>query len=168
MQAWLSACESLVGRLMGFPRAAGEMGLLLFVAILSLVVIMRVVAGAMGIADRGQGRQILSVALGVMVLVAAGGLVSAHLIRLLPQNILRVLVAVGVPLLAGLAVAVPLQMLVLKSRYMPTLIAFAGAVGSCILLLLLVNAVLDSVRAGGEESSKIRKRKQVVEDFINR
>jgi len=167
MEVWIPEIRELMNLLLGRPSTPTEYAVLLGVAALALILGMYAAGRATGVPNLGIVRRLMALSIGVVVLMCAWIGMQKYLLPLVENPNLRYVVMVGVPLLAGMAVVIPLQQIIFRSAYVPTLIAFVSTLVFTLLLILLTNAVLGAVTGGEKETKVIEKRRDTLDSIIN-
>lgn len=103
---------------------------------------------------------LLSILLGA---VAADILVSPYVTSDMIQNIILVLI----PSLILAVIATPLLMLVLKKDYGGALVTVISAVIASVITLFAVSFIVDSLDGSNKEFKRVKKRTNVIDEFIN-
>jgi len=166
MSAWRAGCLRVIHYLLCRPQGGSETAVAWTVALLTLALVMRVATRVVGLAARGEARQALSLVAGLGIGISVASATTIHLLPLCPNAALEFCVLFGFPLLAVLLVGLPMQMILLKARYSQAVIAFGSSVAAAGLLLAVTNSIFDSLASGKQESSRIRQRKVVLEEFL--
>jgi len=164
MGAWTKALEQLGYLLLGNPRSGLEMGVILVLAVLTLLFVLTKAGSAFGISNTGIWYSLIIGILGVVILMAV--MVAAR--RYLPlwkTESLRIWILVGAGLLASLLLVLPLICGIQRTGYLSALLTWFTAVASVAVVIALVGLVFDGLAAGSRSAGKGAERKQQVESF---
>jgi hypothetical protein len=166
MQSWAGEMQAILARVLGHPQTVMDLWALGLIALLSLFLVFKLVIGAAGAADNRSVRLLVSLVLGGLVLLAGAGASAQFLLPKLGHSLPGSMIALGLPILVSLAVAVPLQSLLLRTSYIHTLFAYAASVAVTMLTLMSANSVLAAIHDGDDESARLRAYNRSVEQLI--
>jgi len=166
MDIWIKEFSELVQQLLGGPDSGIEYAVLVAVVAASLILAMYLVGSAMRIPNLGIVRRILALVIGIGFLMTVWVGVQKYLLPFVEVEWLRLAVKFGVPLVAGMAVVIPIQQVIFRSSYVATLITFVASIALAGLLVVLTNAVLGAVLGGEKESATIKHRRDAINSVI--
>jgi hypothetical protein len=134
---------------------------------LVLLLAFEYIAYAFGSAQVGWARILFAAVLGTVLLVGAA---AANSVYILPEldSALVLLATIAIPVLALVIIITPLNCLLRKSKYFCMLSSFSLGILASFLFFSAANAVLGSVRAGGEKSNTIRERRLMTDEFLEK
>ena len=166
MNRWLAAVAAVLDWMLGRPETMVQAVVPGAFGALTLLVVLRFAAQAQGGYDAGWLRRAVGTAILAATALAAAGAARAYAVPRLHASWPRFAVTVGLPVLAVLALAVPLLMLLLHRRYGTTVGAVAVSVFACAIVLVVANAVMDSVRGGNVSFLNVKRRTRTIDHFI--
>jgi len=166
MDIWMREFSELSRQLLGGPESFTEYAVLVAVVIVTLILAMYLVGSAMRIPNLGIIRRLLALVIGIGFLMTVWVGVQKYLLPFVEIEWLRLAVKIGVPLVAGLVVVIPIQQVIFRSSYVATLITFAASIVLAGLLVVLTNAVLGAVLGGEKESATIKNRRDAINSVI--
>ena len=166
MDIWIREFSELIRQLLGDPNSGIEYAVLAVVVTASLILTMYLAGSAMRIPNLGIVRRILALVIGIGFLMTVRVGVQKFLLPFVEAEWLRPAVMIGVPLIAGAAVVIPIQQAIFRSSYVATLITFAASIVLAGLLVVLTNAVLGAVLGGEKESAAIKNRRDAINQVI--
>ena len=79
---------------------------------------------------------------------------------------LRHIVTIALPVVAILIVAIPLMALLMRVDYVGAMIGTLTGTIACVVVILVVGAITDSVSGGNRSFSRVRKRTDTIDNFI--
>ena len=166
MNMWLRELSEIVKLLLGNPKTSLEYVVLGVVVIFVLVLAMYMVGSAMRIQNLGIVRRILALVVGIFFLICAWYGVQEYLLPRVEIEWLRYAIMIGVPVMAGLLIVIPVQQLIFKSAYVATAITFVVSLVLALIFVILTNAVLGVVAGAKVDSSSIQNRTESINKVI--
>jgi hypothetical protein len=166
MDLWIKEFSELIHMMLGSPKGSIGYLVILAVVILVLLVAMGLVGSAMRIPNLGIIRRVLALVIGIGFLMCVWICVHKYLLPFTEIAWLRQAITYGVPLIACLAVVIPVQQFIFKSSYTATVITFAVSLVVAALFVVLANAVLVAVADGKKESISIKEHENTVNKII--
>ncbi len=166
MEIWLRELSEIVHLLLGNPDTLVEYIVLLVLVVAVLLVAMYLVGSATRIPNLGLFRRTIALVVGGSCLMCVWVAVQKHLLPYVETEWLRHVVSIGIPVLAGLLVVIPLQQSIFHSSYSSTLITFVASVALAGLFVILAHAVLGAVQGGGKDSRTIKRRTEAMDKLL--
>jgi len=166
MEIWLKELSEIMQLLLGKPGSLTEYVILLVLAIAVLLWAMYVAGSATRIPNLGIARRMLAVVVGVGCLICVWVATHRHLLPHVETQWLRHVVTIGVPVIAGLLIVIPVQQAIFRSGYGATLVTFVASVVVAGLFVVLAHAVLDAVQGGEKDSRSIKRRTEDVDKLL--
>ena len=168
MEIWLRELSEIVQLLLGKPGSLTECVILLVLVIIVMLFALYLVGSAARIPNLGFFRRILALIAGGGCLICVWVAVQRRLLPYVETQWLRHVVSIGVPVLAGLLIVIPVQQAIFRSGYAATLITFVASVAIAGLFVVLAHAVLDAVRGGEKDSRSIKQRTEAVDRMLGK
>lgn len=167
MNVWIRELNSIVDVLLGHPKTSIEYIVLVVVVVVVLLLSMYFVGSALRIPNLGIFRRILALVVGISFLICVWYGVREYLLPLVEVKWLRYTVMIGVPVLSGLLIVIPVQQLIFRSAYVATVITFVSSLALAGLFVILTNAILGAVAGGEVESHSIKDRTDAINKIID-
>ncbi len=168
MDIWLRELSEIVGVLLGKPGTRLEYAILLVLVIGVLLLATYLVGAATRIPNLGIFRRIFALAAGLSCLMCVWVATQRHLLPFVETEWMRFAVSIGVPVLAGLVIVIPVQQAIFHSSYVSTLITFVASLALAGLFVILAHAVLGAIHGGGKDSRTIKNRTEAVDQLLDR
>ena len=166
MNTWLKTGDQVVRMLFGDPQGQVEYLALVIGGTIVLLAMMEWMGKSAGVANRGLIRRLLCAVVGLAVGLAAAAAVVLYLFPEFASETIRLALLIVVPIVAVAVIAVPLQMIILRSSYSGAAVMFISSAVVAAILVTLCAAVLDAVRGGERESKLMKKRSELVDAVI--
>lgn len=166
MENWLDALQRVMDFLLGQPGSPLERWLVLALSAVAAILVLAKVGSLLGIPNTGVGYAFMALAFGV-VLVVAGYAAAMIYLPAWEDPAVRTALLIGIPVVASLALVVPLMCALQKGGYIAGLITWLIGVGVAAVMVLLVSSVFDAVMTGKGEAGKGKARRDEVNRFIN-
>ncbi len=167
MDAWTTEFWYLLNGLMGNPSGTMQTAVFRIVGFFVMIFTFEFAGHGMGANKQiGLPRVILAFVVGMLVTLVAFAAARLYLLPLLPDGTVNKVVLYGVSAAAVLLIAVPLQCLIRKSKYVSMAVSFVSSFIVVYLIIFALNAALGSILAGGKSSESIRERKHMTEGII--
>lgn len=166
MEIWLRELSEIVQLLLGKPGSLTEYIVLLVLVVIVLLFAMTFVGSATRIPNLGLVRRALALVVGLGCLICVWVAVQRHALPFVETPWLRHAVSIGIPVLAGLLVVIPVQQAIFRSGYAATLITFVASLALAGLFIILAHAVLGAVRGGEKDSRSMKQRARAVDTIL--
>jgi 4-amino-4-deoxy-L-arabinose transferase-like glycosyltransferase len=168
MQRWLSEASDLILLVLGQSRTPVQRGLLAFFGLIALLGVMKLFTHASRDTDAGWPRRIFAAALFLVVTLASVIATRLYINPHVASIAVRHVVTVAVPVVGVLAFAIPLMAALMRVDYVGAMIGALTGTIACAVVILAVGAITDSVSGGNRSFSKVRKRTDTIDSFIER
>ena len=167
MNVWMTESEGMMRHVLGNPHNAVETSVVCVAGIVALLLAMKAFTSS---AEKGigWGRRILAAVLLIGIALGTAVAVAHSLAPRVHTEILIKTMLFGIPVLAILIAAIPIMGLILRTRYLSTLIATTAGLVACIAVILVTDAVIDSLRGGNSGFSMVNRRTHTIDDFIGK
>ena len=166
MDAWMGEFIGTIDWFTGHLSSGTVRILLKMFGAVVLLLAFEYIAYAFGSPQVGWARVLFAAAMGTVFLVGAAASNSVYILPKLDSSLVLV-ATIAVPVLALAVIITPLNCLLRKSKYFCMLSSFSLGILASFLFFSAANAVLGSVRAGGEKSNTIRERRLMTEELLD-
>jgi hypothetical protein len=168
MYAWKTRLLETTMFVLGRPEGVARLMVVTLLGLTALAVTMKVFLSAARQDNVEWGHHLMTALLGPIVIIAAYTAASLHLAPIIHSRAGDLAVLIGAPVLASLLITVPLIRLLLHTPYGETLLALLCGLIACMAVVLLTNAVFDSMRGGSRGFNRVRDRTHTIDNFIGK
>lgn len=165
MDVWLKAARDVLELLLGEPATAAQGWTILAMSFIACIIVLKLMGGAVGGTNAFIDSSVICSLIGFLLVLVCLTAVKMYVPRdIYLNNCVWLLPAAGVVL--SLIVIAPLISAIMKTGYIGALTAWVVSLIVVAGIILLAGALLDAIEAGEKDATKIRRRRDALEEIL--
>jgi len=170
MNIWTSELQNIIKLLFGNAGKATdiEIAVCAVAAVILAIFALKWAGNSFGFAMADRGRSTAVIAVWILLALAATAAINIYAAPLIKNPALVKWIPVAACALILLILIVPLAMVLLKSKYLQTLLAMLISIGAAAGIVLLVHGALGMASQGGKDFKKTKERTDSINEIIGK
>ena len=167
MNEWLAVANSLIVSVLGSRHSNVEQIVIGFIGLLVLFIALKSLTKNLGSDNRAWFRRFLSGAFMLFFMLLFAVISKIFIVPHLHTDGLRYLAFFLMPMMGLFLIAVPLIKIILKKDYGSALMVTFLSLLMAVIAAFIVGFILDSLKGSDKEFKVLKRRTNVIDDFIN-
>ena len=168
MTQWLDKARELVDAITNLPASGAEWATTVVLCTVGFLVFMGLCGMALRLPIANSGQRLLAGLIAIVFALAAAIATALYAAPKIENEALRRAVAIAAPIVAFLAVAVPLGALALRTGYFQTLFSLTISLACAWAISLLGSTIFHAARSGIEQAKNMSTRKDEINNMIEK
>ena len=166
LEEWQSAGYEVIQAVLGQAETLTQMAITVVAVAVVASLVAKLTAHSLQTGEHALLFRMWAIGLGLLIMLAAATATKLYLVPKIEDAALQTALLIGIPLLAGLLIAIPLQTSMLRANFSGMFVQFTFVILLSYLTVLLVGGILSAWEAGGATEKHREQRQRRLHELI--